>query len=161
MQGEVFPDAEMLFLVKLSDDIRRRKLIRSTWRLSLQQNILVGAAMAEDESSEPIQGIGLIGSRVPAAGTLLGSRPIIKDQVQHFQLAVLHQRHVMETFPGSLALQVEASILSISFDTVQLVELGNSFLRDLRNQVTKFADPVLRSGCVANQWKRNDLSHII
>ena len=81
--------------------------------------------------------------------------------MQHFQLVVLHQRHVMETFPGSLALQVEASILSISSDTVRLVELGDSFLRDLRNQVTEFADPVLRSGCVANQWKRNDLVHII
>ena len=60
MQGEVFPDAEMLFLVELADDIRRRKLIRSTWRLSLEQNILVGAAMAEDESSETIPGILLI-----------------------------------------------------------------------------------------------------
>ena len=81
--------------------------------------------------------------------------------MQDFQLVVLHQRHVMETCTGNLALQVEASILSISSDTVRLVELGDSFLRDLRNQVTEFADPVLRRGCVANQWKRNDLAHII
>ena len=101
------------------------------------------------------------GSRVPAAGTLLGAKPIIKDQVQHFQLVVLHQRHVMETFAGSLALQVEAPILSISLDTVCLVALGNSFLGDLRNQVTEFSDPVRGSSCVADQRKRNDLAHII
>jgi hypothetical protein len=67
----------------------------------------------------------------------------------------------METFAGSLALQVEAPILSISLDTVWLVALGNSFLRDLSNQVTEFTDPVLRSGCVADQWKRNDLAYVI
>ena len=81
--------------------------------------------------------------------------------MQHFQLVALHQRHVMEKFPGNLALQVEASILSISSDTVRLVELGNSFLRDLRNQVTEFTDPVRGSSCVSDQWKRNDLAHII
>ena len=117
--------------------------------------------MAEDERFEPIPRIGLFGSRVPAAGTLLGAWPITKDKVQHFQLVVLHQRHVMETFPGSLALQVEASILSISSDTVRLVELGNSFLRDLRNQVTEFTDPVRGSSCVADQWKWNNLAHVI
>ena len=81
--------------------------------------------------------------------------------MQHFQLVALHQRHVMETFPGSLALQVEASILSISSDTVRLVALGDSFLRDLRNQVTEFTDPVRGSSCVADQWKWNNLAHII
>ena len=60
MQGEVFPDAEMLFLVELVDDIRCRKLVVSSWRLFLQQNIFVGAAVAEDERLEPIPGIGLI-----------------------------------------------------------------------------------------------------
>jgi len=108
--------------------------------------------MAENDRPELISGIGLIGA---------GAKPIIKDQVQHFQLVVLHQRHVMETFHGSLALQVEASILSISSDTVRLVELGNSFLRDLRNQVTEFTDPVRGSSCVSDQWKRNDLAHVI
>ena len=117
--------------------------------------------MAEDDSLEPILGIGLIGA---------GARPIIKDQVQHFQLVVLHQRHVMETFPGSLALQVEAPILSVGSYTVRLVALGKqgtccrypaSFLRDLRNKVTEFSDPVRRSSCVADQWKRNNLAHVI
>jgi hypothetical protein len=117
--------------------------------------------MAKDESSESIPGIRLIWA---------GARPIIKDQVQHFQLVVLHQRHVMETFLGSLALQVEASILSISSDTVRLVALSKqgtccrypaSFLRDLRNQVTEFTYPVRRSCCVADQWKRNNLAHVI
>ena len=134
------------------DDIRCRKLFVSLWRLSLQQDIFVGAAMAKDESSETIPGIRLIGA---------GARQIIKDQVQHFQLVVLHQRHVMETFPGSLALQVEAPILSVGSYTVRLVALGNSFLGDLRNQVTEFTDPVRRSSCVSDQRKRNDLAHII
>jgi len=132
--------------------LRRRKLFISRGRLSLQQNIFVGASMAENDRPELISGIGLIGA---------GAKPIIKDQVQYFQLVVLHQRHVMETFAGSLALQVEAPILSISLDTVCLVALGNSFLRDLSNQVTEFSDPVRRSSCVADQWKRNDLAHII
>ena len=81
--------------------------------------------------------------------------------MQHFQLVVLHQRHVMETFPGSLALQVEAPILSVGSYTVRLVVLGNSILRDLRNQVTEFSDPVRGSSCVSDQWKRNDLAYVI
>ena len=62
MQGEVFPDAEMLFLVKFVDDIRRVKLVISRRRLSLQLYILVGAAVAEDGSSELISGIELVGT---------------------------------------------------------------------------------------------------
>jgi hypothetical protein len=38
----------------------RRKLFVGPWRLSLQQNIFVGATMAKDESSETIPGIILI-----------------------------------------------------------------------------------------------------
>ena len=75
--------------------------------------------MAEDDRLKPISGIELIGA---------GAWPIIKDQVQHFQLVVLHQRHVMETFARGFTFQVEASILSVCPNTVRLVAFRSSIL---------------------------------